>query len=171
MERSRGLVVVLLILCVARAAPADGSCSPVTVVARLREGRFTEIKKVSDIAQDLLAEFWRTTPAHGLKAFADPDAEFQATDVIDQRNLPWRRLIFAGRSPSISFVYYEKGGIALSRHVFVTCSMGQLTRSFSYVWPPDAKDSSSLFTRLRSECLVTPPREYPEKAELDRCVR
>lgn len=87
--------------CVACIAAADDSCSPGTVVARLRDGKFAEIKKVRDIAPTFLADFWRRIPEQGPRGFANPDEEFQATDVIDGRDLPRRRLIFAGRSPSI----------------------------------------------------------------------
>jgi hypothetical protein len=43
---------------------------------------------------------------------AEPGAEFQATDVIRNPNLPTRRLVAAGCSIDHCLVYYERGGIA-----------------------------------------------------------
>ena len=41
---------------------------------------------------------------------AEPDAEFQATDVIVNPKLPTRRLVAAGCSADHCLVYYECGG-------------------------------------------------------------
>jgi len=43
---------------------------------------------------------------------AEPEAEFQATDVKGKPNLSIRRLVAAGCSPDHCLVYYERGGIA-----------------------------------------------------------
>jgi hypothetical protein len=43
---------------------------------------------------------------------AEPGAEFQATDVRGNPNLPIRRLVAAACSPDHCLVYYERGGIA-----------------------------------------------------------
>ena len=43
---------------------------------------------------------------------AEPDAEFQVTDVKRNPNLPIRRLVSAECSPDHCLVYYERGGIA-----------------------------------------------------------
>jgi hypothetical protein len=43
---------------------------------------------------------------------AEPDAEFQATDVRSNPTLPIRRLVTAGCSTDHCLVYYERGGIA-----------------------------------------------------------
>ena len=110
-------------------------------------------------------------PGPGPQSFADPGQDFQATDVIDERNLPWRRLLFGGRSPSITFIHYEKGGRALSRHVFVGCSDAGARHLYSYLAPLEARDAASLFEQFRDDCLVTPPREHLEETEIDRCAR
>ena len=52
-------------------------------------------------------------------ALANPGAEFQATDVVVKPNLPSRRLILAGCSADHCLVYYERGGIAHTRHVLL----------------------------------------------------
>ena len=43
---------------------------------------------------------------------AEPGAEFQATDVIVNPQLPIRRLVAAGCTIEYCLVYYERGGIA-----------------------------------------------------------
>jgi hypothetical protein len=43
---------------------------------------------------------------------AEPEAEFQITDVIGNPKLPIRRLVAAGCSADHCLVYYERGGIA-----------------------------------------------------------
>jgi hypothetical protein len=43
---------------------------------------------------------------------AEPGDEFQATDVVVNPKLPFRRLVAAGCSSDHCLVYYERGGIA-----------------------------------------------------------
>ena len=43
---------------------------------------------------------------------AEPEAEFQVTDVRSNPTLPIRRLVAAGCSTDHCLVYYERGGIA-----------------------------------------------------------
>jgi hypothetical protein len=124
------------------------------------------------VPEPVVAEFWRAIPSDspGPRSFADPNEEFQETDVISTPPLPWRRLIFAGVSSRITFIYYEKGGYTLDRHLFVSCSDRSKRSSFSYLAPRQAADISPLLSGLEPECLVAPPREYLEQAELARCL-
>ena len=48
---------------------------------------------------------------------AEPDAEFQATDLIVTPRLPSRRLVAGGCSADHCLVYYERGGIEHTWHV------------------------------------------------------
>ena len=58
---------------------------------------------------------------------AEPGAPFQATDVIATPRLPIRRMIAAGCSNDHHcLLYYERGGIAHTRHVML------------FHWTPDA---------------------------------
>lgn len=50
---------------------------------------------------------------------AEPGDPFRATDVVSDPNLPTRRLISAACSMDHCIVYYERGGIAHTRHVAV----------------------------------------------------
>jgi len=48
---------------------------------------------------------------------AEPEAEFQATDLMVTPKLPSRRLVAAGCSADHCLVYYERGGFAHTWHV------------------------------------------------------
>jgi len=63
----------------------------------------------------------------GTLDIAEPDAAFQSTDAIVLPRLPSRRLVAAGCSNDFHcLVYYERGGIATTRHVML------------FHWTPDA---------------------------------
>ena len=57
---------------------------------------------------------------------AEPEAEFQVTDVRSNPTLPIRRLVAAGCSTDHCLVYYERGGIARTWQVAL------------FHWTPDA---------------------------------
>ena len=52
--------------------------------------------------------------------FANPGEDWTATDMIFDGNLPSRRLIFAGASPTLWFIYYEHGGRGRHDDLLVT---------------------------------------------------
>jgi hypothetical protein len=47
-------------------------------------------------------------------ALADPGQKYQVTDVVEDPEPPFRRLVFAGVSANKWFVHYELGGIGHS---------------------------------------------------------
>jgi hypothetical protein len=51
------------------------------------------------------------------RTMADPNEDFQATDVISMPGMPRKRLIFAGVSGDKCFVHFAAGGIAHSYEV------------------------------------------------------
>jgi len=67
---------------------------------------FNEVRRIDALPAAVLAQF-----SEGL---ADPGHDFQQTDAIRGRHLPWRRLIVAGVSGRYCIVHYERGGIGLS---------------------------------------------------------
>ena len=48
---------------------------------------------------------------------ANPKQRFQATDVVIDQKLPWRRLVFAGVQDDKWFIHYERDGYAHSYYV------------------------------------------------------
>lgn len=53
------------------------------------------------------------------KKIANPDEEFNPTDVIYDENIPQRRLVFAGSSSNSWFVCYEHGGYGYHCHLII----------------------------------------------------
>src|ERR1700687_305596 len=73
------------------------------------QGDFSLIKDVRALPAPVLQAF--TEPKGGSRVtMANPGKDFQATDVILDSSLPFRRLIFAGVSGDKCFVHYEQGG-------------------------------------------------------------
>jgi len=68
---------------------------------------------------------------------ADAGQPFQATDVITEKNLPGKRLIWAARLPGYMVVHYERGGIAHSFHVMVVAL--DSSRKAHVVWAAAAR--------------------------------
>lgn len=82
----------------------------------LRAERFTPVTTVGglpSVVRDGLKQLFGSSTLE----MAEPGAEFQATDVVTKPDLPIRRLISAGCSGDHCLVYYERGGIAHTRHV------------------------------------------------------
>lgn len=52
-------------------------------------------------------------------AMANPGEKYQVGDVIFDRNLPRRRLVFAGASDNKWFIHYERGGRGVTQLVVV----------------------------------------------------
>ena len=50
---------------------------------------------------------------------ANPNERFNATDVVIHAEIPHRRLILAGSSRDLAFVYYEHGGIGHHEHLLI----------------------------------------------------
>jgi hypothetical protein len=88
-----------------------------TLRAHMQDERFSIVTSVRGlplgVRDGLQSLFGRQT-----LDIAEPGAEFQATDVIVNPLLPFRRLVAAGCSADHHcLVYYERGGIAHTRHV------------------------------------------------------
>ena len=55
--------------------------------------------------------------ASNIGAMADRGGPFNATDVIIDKNAPGARFIRAGRYNDFWFIWYERGGIAHTKHI------------------------------------------------------
>jgi len=110
------------------AAPSvpTGSESPVSFHATISkqekqhilDGPCNVITSTSSMPKPLKDVFAKVT---GQRTFelADPNKEFQETDVRTTRRLPSRRLVLAGSCKGRWFVHYEHGGIGLSDAVLI----------------------------------------------------
>lgn len=80
-----------------------------------RLDRFEQLPE--PVRNHLLSHFGQG-PSGSKSVIANPNDPFNAGDAIDIR-YPMRRLMFAGTSDTLSFVYYVHGGIALHYHVVI----------------------------------------------------
>jgi hypothetical protein len=73
---------------------------------------FSVVKDTEAIPANVKQSFAEITREPSF-ALANPGQDYQATDVVNPKKpqLPWRRLIFAGRSGDKWFIHYERGGI------------------------------------------------------------
>lgn len=84
----------------------------------LRKDAFSGISRVKDIPPSVLMKFAEIAKDSNLK-IANPGEKFQVTDVIWEKGLPSRRLIFGGISKDYCLIHYERGGYARSYNVIV----------------------------------------------------
>jgi hypothetical protein len=80
--------------------------------AHLEDERFQIVSSIRGLPLGVREELQMLFGGRTLD-IAEPGAEFQATDVVVDRLLPFRRLVAAGCSADFHcLVYYERGGIA-----------------------------------------------------------
>ena len=103
--------VSLLLAVLAGHQPPSPTTLSGTLRAHVKEERFGIVTSVRGlplgVREGLQTLF--NTPSLDI---ADPDAAFQATDVMATPRLPSRRLVAAGCSADHCLVYYERGGFA-----------------------------------------------------------
>ena len=114
MRRTHLLCVVGVSLWLAVAA-GDQAASPAALSGALRahfkDERFAMVTSIRGLPLGV-REALQTLFGSPSLDIAEPGAEFQATDVIVNSELPTRRLVAAGCSADHCLVYYERGGIA-----------------------------------------------------------
>jgi hypothetical protein len=101
-------------------------CLPCATVAQqhqtekehLLDGQFEVVTKTEDIPASVKQAFSKISCQSSF-AMANPGQKFQATDVVLDRSLPFRRLVLAGVQKDRWFVHYERGGYAHSYYVVV----------------------------------------------------
>jgi hypothetical protein len=94
-------------------------------------------------------------------AMANPGQRFQATDVVLDRTLPFRRLVFAGVQDDRWFVHYEKGGYAHGYYVvaFKVDPHGDA----HFVWGCSGVDGGKTLeqlTRIAADCQLSKAESY-----------
>lgn len=99
--------MAFLIWCIL--AGTVGSHADSTVVEQFLNTDFTIIGSVDSFPRSISTSL----------AMANPGGRYNATDVVDDARLPFRRLLFGGRSDSLWFIYYEQGGIGYSRNLVI----------------------------------------------------
>ena len=108
-------VILSIICCLPLGTAAQQQPSPVEKEHRL-DGQFKLVSKTEDIPANVKHAFSKISREPSF-AMANPGKEFQATDYVIDRALPWRRLVFAGAQDEKWIVHYEHGGYAHSYYV------------------------------------------------------
>src|SRR5262245_9329299 len=104
------------------------------ITATIQSVCFAEVTKLSSDDRKELEDASRFHEVHSAKnlpptvvalcvddngKLADPGQNWNATDVVTDPTLPWKRLIWAVVGGDYYVVHYERGGIAHSFHVLV----------------------------------------------------
>jgi len=85
------------------------------------------------------------TSSKAKTVMADPGDDFNKTDIVGNPDLPFSRLIFAGHSEQIWFVYSEEGGIGYHiRLLLYEYSNGQVVLRNELVFFQKASDLDEL---------------------------
>ena len=111
------LVGVSLLLAVLTGHQAPSTTGlPAALRTHLRGERFGIVTSIRGLPLGV-REAMQTLFGTASLDIAEPDADFQETDVMAIPRLPSRRLIAAGCSTDHCLVYYERGGFAHTYHV------------------------------------------------------
>ena len=117
--------------------------------AHILDGDFSVERNVDSLPYGLKSAFSSLAGEHDFK-MANPGDKYQATDVVVEPALPFRRLVFAGISTDKCFIHYEAGGIGHSYHiaVFGVDSEGKAKFLWGGPGPRAAKDLEQLRTMV-----------------------
>ena len=105
------VVALSLWLVVAGGSQAVDATLPAALRAQVQTGRFDTVTSIRGLplgVRDALQALFGSQTLD----IAEPEGEFQVTDVRSNPTLPIRRLVAAGCSTDHCLVYYERGGIA-----------------------------------------------------------
>ena len=125
---------VSLLLAVLAGHQAPSPAFSGTLRAHLKDERFGIVTSIRGLPLGVRESLQTLFKSPSLD-IAEPEAEFQATDVIVTPRLPSRRLVAAGCSADHCLVYYERGGFAHTWHVALFHWTPAATR---FEWGADA---------------------------------
>ena len=135
MRDSRLAVAAVAIAAALWAARADAR-APSAVVREFAHAPISEVStRVAQLPPSLRVSLAKTFQQRQLY-IADAGQPYQVTDVVilrpGQRELPFRRLLFAFRAGVYHVVYYEMGGYGQSVSAVVFAAPG--SRSYRFIW-------------------------------------
>jgi len=126
--------VSLLLAVLAGHQPPSPTALSGTLRAHLKDERFGMVTSMRGLPLGVRESLQTVFRSPSLDV-AEPEAEFQATDLIVTPRLPSRRLVAAGCSADHCLVYYERGGVAHTWHVTLFHWTPAATR---FEWGADA---------------------------------
>jgi hypothetical protein len=103
--------VVLAVTCCSTLILAQQNAHRLSPAERqhVLDGDFKLILKTEAIPDNIKSAYLRLSRQPSF-AMAEPGQKYQVGDVVVNRSLPFRRLIFAGNSEKKWFIQYERGG-------------------------------------------------------------
>jgi hypothetical protein len=116
MSERRLWVLVSWLACYLPLATAAQRISDPNEREHLLDGQFKVVFKTDGVPANVRRAFSKISRQSSF-AMANPGEEFQVSDFIIDRKLPWRRLVFAGVQGDQWFLHYERGGRAQSYYV------------------------------------------------------
>jgi hypothetical protein len=142
-----GSLVLSFVCCLALVAVAQQDHSSGTERGHLLDGQLKVISKTEGIPANVKRALSKIAREPSF-AMANPGQKFQVTDVVLDRTLPWRRLVFAAVQDDKWFLHYERGGYAHSYFVaaFKTDSHGDAL----FLWGCGVGKSAKTLEELRT---------------------
>jgi hypothetical protein len=131
----------------ATADPSNGGLPAKARKALQDASRFHEIHSTHDLPPSIVA-----LCAGDKNNLAEPGGKWNATDVIMDRSLPSKRLIWAAVGDHYYVVHYERGGIAHTFHISVA-RLGKTHAKPKVVWSAVGgpfKDYAAFLEGMRS---------------------
>lgn len=135
----------------ARHPKPQPTVAPITTLSmhdkrHLLRDNFSVVRTVQQIPEPVQKQLFHGSK-DGLNGMVNPGQEYQATDIIPPKPLPYRRLIFAAISQGYCLVYYEYSGQRIDLFRF---SGGQTRRAWagSLMW---ARYRPLTLTELRTQ--------------------
>jgi len=109
-------ITVIILLAVVFGSAAFAEVTKLDVKQRkiIETSAFRQLHSVKELPSELVA-----LCADENNRLADPGQKWQVSDVIYDKNLPRKRLIWAATFKDYYVVHYEKGGYAHSFHVLL----------------------------------------------------
>jgi hypothetical protein len=120
MNKHRINLIVLIICCfpLTMVAQQHGHLLSAAEKEHILDGQFKVVSTTKGLPTSVKQAFSETTRERSF-ALANPGQKYQVTDVVVERNLPFRRLVFAGVKDDEWFVHYERGGRGRGYYVLV----------------------------------------------------
>src|SRR5882724_3444298 len=132
MKRTSHNFVVLLVCLLSAMAIAQHQKSQSVERQHVLDGHFTLIARTEDMPPNVKWAFSKFT-LEPTFALANPGEKYQVNDVVVMgQDLPWRRLLFAGREGNKWFIHYERGGRMRGYYVLVFTVNQQGTAQFMW---------------------------------------
>lgn len=105
------LFIIILFASLTNAQDSSGISDTLSMPEyQLLENHFDEIRDIKAVPKSIIKALRTIAHSKEKNFIANVNEKFNATDIVDNR-YPSRRLIFAGKSHKLYFIYYECGGI------------------------------------------------------------